>query len=505
MPTNWETFPIKFEGGLRTDLGRLDQGMQFPGTATSLVNFEPSIRGGYQRIEGFNKFDPADVDPLQTNPVKGVIVVDEVRALARKGGSYYLSSGSGWTNKGTVGTTGALKINFDFFNFDGTNKIVIVDGVEDPAFYNTDTNTLTFDTAAPTNATGSYLVKVFKNHIFFANGNLLTFTAPYEETNYDTGDGAGQINIGADITGLVVFREQLIIFTTNSISRITGNTSSDFVLQPIADNTGCLCPYTIQEVGGDILYLGPDGVRWLSATAKNNDFGLDRASANIQDEILDIISLNCNYSSIVLRSKNQYRLFAYVQSTPKSLSNGFIATKYSEQDVSNIAWSQTRGIKVYSANSRQFRDREVVLFTSDDGYVYRMESGNRLDTLPIPFSFETPYMPITDPRVRKTMYKHSLYIKSQGVIDLTCRLKLDYAPSGSIQPAPFNLNGGSAVSIYGQAVYGTGIYSSVVADTFVNQTVGSGFVVALRYDGESTTPPFILNHAILEFSVNERR
>jgi hypothetical protein len=160
---------------------------------------------------------------------------------------------------------------------------------------------------------------------------------------------------------------------------------------------------------------------------------------------------------------------------------------------------------VYAANSRQFRDREVVLFTSDDGYVYRMESGNRLDTLPIPFSFETPYMPITDPRVRKTMYKHSLYIKSQGVIDLTCRLKLDYAPSGSIQPAPFNLNGGSAVSIYGQAVYGTGIYSSVVADTFVNQTVGSGFVVALRYDGESTTPPFILNHAILEFSVNERR
>ena len=505
MPTQWNTVPIKFEGGWRTDLGRLEQGLQYPGSATRLINFEPSIRGGYSRISGFTKFDNTNVAPSKADPVIGVVVVSETTALARKGDNYYTSFGSGWTQKAIVGRTGATRINFDSYNFNGNEKFVIVDGQEDPLFYTVGSGTASFDTNAPSDVTGASLVKVFKNHIFFAKDNILSFTAPYEETNYDTGDGAGVINIGATITGLIVFRDQLIIFTTSSIKRLDGNTSTDFVLQPITDNTGCLSPYTIQEVGGDILYLGPDGVRWLSATAKNNDFGLDRASANIQDEILKIINPNNNYASIVIRSKNQYRLFNYVSGIDKTLSEGFIATKYSEQDVSNISWSQIIGMKVYSAHSRQFLDKEIILFTSSDGFVYRMETGNTFDGLPIKFVFETPYMPINDPRIRKTFYKHSLYLKSQGILDLTCRLKFDYDPSGSIQPPPFTLLGSSDVSVYGSAVYGGAYYSSTIADTFINQTVGSGFVVSLSYEGNIVTPPFIINHTVLEFSINERR
>jgi hypothetical protein len=505
MSTNWATFPIKFEGGWRTDLGRLEQGFNAPGSATRLINFEPSIRGGYSRIEGFAKFDDDDVDSLETDPVIGVVVLDESTALARKGPNYYQSSGSGWTEKATVASPGASRISFDIYNFDGNERVIIVDGVDDPVVYNTSGDTMTFDTSAPADVTGATIVRVFKNHVFFAKNNLLTFTAPFTDNDYNSGNGAGEINIGASITGLIVFREQLIIFTTNSIKRLVGNTSEDFVLQPITDNTGCLCQFTVQEVGGDIMYLGPDGVRWLSATERNEDFGLDRASANIQDEILNIINLNCAYSTMVIRSKNQYRFFTYVDSTPKNLAKGFIATKFSEQSVTNISWAATQGIKVYSCHSRQFRDREVILFTSSDGYVYRMESGNSFDGEAIKYSFETPYMPINDPRIRKTMYKHSLYLKSQGSFTLTCRLKFNYDPSGSIQPPPFDITSSTSTAIYGQAIYGSSVYGTAVADTFVNQTVGSGFVVALRYDGEDTNPPFILTHAVLEFSTNERR
>jgi hypothetical protein len=505
MPTNWETFPIKFEGGWRTDLGRLEQGFNAPGSATRLVNFEPSVRGGYSRIEGFDKFDDDDVDPLEDDPVIGVIVIDEATALARKGPNYYQSSGSGWTEIESVAVPGAARISFDFYNWDGDERVIIVDGFDDPVVYNTADDSMTFDTSAPADVTGATIVRVFKNHIFFAKDNLLTFTAPYTSNDYDTGEGAGEINVGGDITGLIVFREQLIIFTVNSIKRLSGNTSEDFVLQPITNNTGCLCQYTVQEVGGDIMYLGPDGVRWLSATERNEDFGLDRASANIQDEILNIINLNCNYTSLVIRSKNQYRLFTYVPTTSKSLSKGFISTKFSEQSVTNIAWAQTQGIKAYASHSRQFRDREIILFTSDDGYVYRMESGNSFDGANIKYSFETPYMPINDPRIRKTMYKHSLYLKSGGQFNLTCRIKFNYNPPGTIQPPAFELESSTTTAIYGTAIYGTSVYGSAVADTFVSQTVGSGFVVALRYEGEDTNPSFILTHAILEFSTNERR
>ena len=54
---------------------------------------------------------------------------------------------------------------------------------------------------------------------------------------------------------MIVFREQLIIFTQDSIKRLTGNTSSDFQLQPITDKIGCINADSVQEYGGDVIYL----------------------------------------------------------------------------------------------------------------------------------------------------------------------------------------------------------------------------------------------------------
>jgi hypothetical protein len=313
------------------------------------------------------------------------------------------------------------------------------------------------------------------------------------------------INIGGDITGLIAFRDQLIIFTVDSIHRLAGNTLGDFQLQPITTSTGCLDPYTVQEVGGDILYLGPDGVRWLSATERNEDFGLERASENIQSEVSRTIVLGPQYTSLPIRAKNQYRLFTYSTSTPKALSRGFLATKYSDQGTTRIEWGEIVGMKVYSAHSRQFDDREIVLFTSEDEYVYKMENTGGFDGGDISYSFKTPWMPITDPRIRKTIYKHSLYLKTTGTFSIDFNLKLDYNPSGSIQPYTINMSSTTGVAIYGVAVYGTDSYSQSVSDTFVNQTVGSGFVFSLEYSGSDTNPPFNLDFAILEYGTNERR
>lgn len=503
MSTNWQTWPVKFQGGWRTDLGRIDQGIQAPGSATILRNFEPSINGGYSRIKGFSKFSPNDVDAAEANPVLGVVVIAEASVLARKGACYYTGSGGAWTKRLTVTTPGASRIFFDIYNYNGTEKVVVVDGVEDPAFWNG--STMTLDTAAPAEVTGASLVRSFKSHLFFAKGDLLTFTAPFTDNDYNTGNGAGQIRVGGPITGLIVFRDELIIFTPRTIQRLSGSTAEDFTLSPIASDTGCLCAWTVQEVGGDILYLGPDGIRWLSATARNNDFGLDRASANIQDEILQIISSNCAYASVVLRAKNQYRLFTYLDNIPASLSKGFIATKFSGQDVSSISWAELIGMKVKSAHSRQFRDREVIVFSSLNGHVYLMESGNSFDGLTIQAIFETPYIPINDPRVRFTVYKHSIYTKLEGLFNLTTQIKFDYNPPGSIQPPVQLVTGGSGGSVYGEGVYGTAIYSTTASATFLNMALGSGMVIALRYESNDTNAPYLLDYAILEYMTNERR
>ena len=69
MATNRETYPIKFSGGLITNMSPLQQGMEMPGSARILRNFEPSIEGGYKRILGYDKYD------LDTIPPYGIPVI----------------------------------------------------------------------------------------------------------------------------------------------------------------------------------------------------------------------------------------------------------------------------------------------------------------------------------------------------------------------------------------------------------------------------------------------
>ena len=505
MPTRWETYPIELKGGLTTNLGRLEQGISAPGSATILQNFEPDVEGGYTRILGYNKFSSTAV--TGSGLIFGVVALSSSEALVARAGNYYYSSGTTWTSKLALLNTSISRIRADSYNFSGTRKFVVVDGVNPPAYFDYATKTMAYAVGAPADAIGATRVKVFKAHIFFAKGRFLSFTAPYGESDFSVANGAGTINVGDDITGLTVFRDQLIVFCLNSIYRVSGSTVSDFTVSPITNNTGCLCGDTVQEVGGDIMYLGPDGIRYLSASERENDFGLTRASEKIQNKILEVTNIECIYSSVTIPGKNQYRLFYYVENVARANSKGFLATKYSNQTVDDIAWADLKGFKVYGISKHQDRDSETILFVSDDGYVYRMEAGNSLDGQNIEAAFETPYMPISDPKVRKTIYKHTLYSKPTGVMSVDCVLKFDYLQRDSSPPSAFTITSATSPATYGSisSAYGTSTYGSTTEEQFYSNVVGSGFVVAIRYSSTSQTPPYNLNFIVLEYRNNERR
>ena len=71
MPTTRQTFPVEIKGGLVTNVSPLQQGLNMPGSAIRLTNFEPSIVGGYRRILGFSKFDPNKIPPYGLAVVNG--------------------------------------------------------------------------------------------------------------------------------------------------------------------------------------------------------------------------------------------------------------------------------------------------------------------------------------------------------------------------------------------------------------------------------------------------
>ena len=657
MPDRWQTYAVEFNGGLITNLSPLQHGANAPGSARVLRNFEPSIEGGYRRIEGFDKYDdnlvppygapvvhgsgqtgtslvlgnihtePEDGDTFTIAGVSGTYTIDtsgvsydatnnratltlttsldssptnaaavtftsttsnyringiaswEDSVIVSRNNSIFQTTGSGFTHinvpdYGTVlvdggsqtGTSlvvdgltaapqagdvfkiagvdlvytvtvdatvssggatlsinpaldsspadnaaitflstsrdGTVKFRFARYNFDGTEKIVMVDGTNAPAIYDDTTFTVLDD--APIDVVGANHVVNFKNQLFFSKGSNLSFTAPFTDNDFTAASGAGTINVGNAITGLIIFREQLIIFSERRISRLVGSTIADFQLQPVTMDTGCIEEDTIQEVGGDIIFLGPDGLRSLATTDKFGDFSIGVISKPIQTETNRLISQNTSFASVVIREKSQYRILGYNANITTDAARGILAT----QTEQGIQWAELRGIRAYVADSNYNASTEVVVFGHDDGYVYQMESGNSFDGANISASFATPFIPVNDPRLRKTFYKMFLYTDPQGSFTADVSLKYDFEEADVIQPASITFNnasGADALAFYGEAKYGTGEYGGTIQRLFDSQLIGSGFVVSLVFSSESTNPPYSLDALTFEYGTYGRR
>lgn len=433
--------------------------------------------------------------------------------------AYYVGTGTTWIHMATSAQVGGGKVYKASFNFDGNDKTVFVDGLNYPGIYNSSGNTMTFLTASSskinTDVQGAELVTIFKNTAFYAKGNTLYFTAPFTIDNFSAADGAGSISVGNTVTGLIVFREQLIIFTKDSVQRLVGNTSSDFQLQPISDKIGCLSPDSVQEYGGDVMYLAPDGLRLLSATDRIGDFALDVTSDKIYKDSDVFLRSTTQFCSVILREKAQYRIFAYISSQPSVASEGLVATKFVPQGGSGVEWSTTKGIKAYIADSVYSGTAEAIMFANEDGYLYEMEQTNGFDGENIETIVETPYMAVTDPEIRKTAYKLTLYTDPTGQMDLKFRLLFDFDSGGDTriaQPEEIDIGsttGGGGVFIFGTptAVYGGSgvVYGSKLKRVYNENLIGSFHTVAMRISSDSTDPPFTLDSAVLQYRQNDRQ
>jgi hypothetical protein len=512
MPSQWQTFPIEFRGGLVSNMNPLQQGINMVGSATFLQNFEPSKEGGYKKVLGYTKFVAGSVSG--TGPILGVKVVNSTEVIAvRKNGSdvsqYYISAGATWSSLGSAALLGNRVKAVDF-NFDGNHKILFVDGVNSPAVFNDTTNTLSFPTL-PADVTGSEHVALYKKAIFLGKGADLHFSAPYNETDFSAASGGGVINVGHSITGLIVFRDQLIIFSRNKIQRLLGSSLSDFQLVPIAEDIGCLHGETIQEVGGDVMFMAADGLRLLSATERIGDFGLEVASAPISKDALSFINSTQTFASLVLREKAQYRVFAYSETVGVDSAKGLVGTKFSDQGASTINWATLSGFKIYVADGRYVPGQELTVFANADGFVYRLESGFSRDGRVIEAIYRSPFISINDPQIRKTFYKLALYVDTEGTFAVDVNFDFDLFKADSYTGVPANTirlaSDSAGVFVFGSpsAVFGSAIFGAPLDNVYNTNVIGSGKTVSLRIEDKTTNPSFSLDTAVLEFRINERK
>ena len=137
-------------------------------------------------------------------------------------------------------------------------------------------------------------VTVHDKHLIAAgvedNLNTIFYSGTLDPTDF-TSSGSGSIVLEDQIEGIKSFRNELFIFCTNSIFKLINiNDSSNIAIVPVTKNVGCLSGYSIQEIGGDLIFLAPDGLRTVAGTARIGDVELGTVSQAIQPVLTNIAS-----------------------------------------------------------------------------------------------------------------------------------------------------------------------------------------------------------------------
>jgi hypothetical protein len=494
-------FPFVCEGGLVLNQSTF---IMKPGQALELENFEPDIDGGYKRIKGFAKYVSVIV-PYTSNAAEEVLMVASFadKVVAARGTSIYQATpgGSSWTSIDS-GRTGATKYKFERFNFDGNDKLIVVDGTNAPTVFNT---SFSATDVSDSSVAGSKFVTAFKNHMFYAGKSTtkqeVIFSVPFDEDAFNAGSGGGSIKVDDTIVGLKVFRDNLFIFCENRIFKLGGSSSSDFAVVPVTRNIGCINGDTIQEFAGDLIFLGPDGLRTIAGTARIGDVELGTISQNVQS-VFDLnIADSSQFDSIVIPDKTQYRIFFTKDNVAENGTVGIICVMKGQ----TFEFAKLKGIRPTCTDSFIDSGNVLALHGSSTGYIYRQEQGSDFDGVAINGKYRSPDLTMNDPGIRKHMQKVVVNYKPEAAIDADLFIRYDYEASDSSRPAAYPLDSLDVVAIYGTATYGVPTYGGP-SQPLVRQSVeGSGFAVALRVNDGGATAPYSIKGFQLEYQLGARR
>jgi hypothetical protein len=407
--------------------------------------------------------------------------------------------------------------NLQFVNFESTGgqngTLYFVDGVNKIGeFYIHDDGTYHFEELTRSSPIGCSLIERYAERIIVsgqsANPSVVYYSGRLKPYDFED-SSAGFIDVGDIVTGIKVFRNSLIIFCKNSIYELT-NLDSTPIIKSVTKNIGCVSGNSIQEIGGDLIFLAPDGLRTVAGTARIDDVELSSISRKILPLVNEIINNFANYtiSSMVIRERSQYRLFYYQSGQAASGQKGIIGTfKYNSEGIPAFEWSQTKGLPVKFCTSDVNNDgTEVLHHTDETGYVYKHDIGNSFDGANVEAEFQTPDMDYGDNGLRKSLYKVKTNIEPEGTQnDLLLRIRYDFESSEVPQPGNFAVGNLSSASLFGTALFGTGIFGATTLPSKSVLVTGSGFSNNFKFFSNDINAPYSVNGMFVSFIAGGRR
>ena len=409
-----------------------------------------------------------------------------------------------WTERDT-GRSAAAKYKFERFNFDGSDKFIVVDQDNVPTVFNT---SMAATDVSESSVTGAKHVAAFKNHMFYSGMSStpqeVVFSKPFDEDDFTSADGAGSIKVDDTIVGLKVFREDLFIFCENRIFKLSGTSSANFAVSPVTRNIGCVNGDTIQEFAGDLIFLGPDGLRTIAGTARIGDVELGTISSNVQTLFRENLGDSGSFTSLVIPDKTQYRIFFSKDGGAEKATIGVICVLKGQ----TFEFSKTKGIRPACTDSVVESGNVIPIHGGFDGFIYRQDQGDTFNGTLVQAKYRSPDLTFGDPGIRKHMQRVNINYAPESTIDADMFVRYDYEDANSTRPAAYALDSLNVGGVYGATAttYGVASYGGPSQPIVRKSVEGSGFAVALRVeDGATSTGPYSLKGFQMEFQLGARR
>ena len=540
-----ESYKLVCSGGLNSNENHLDLSDNRPGSATRLVNYEPSLFGGYRRIEGYNLFDP-DYGEVGAGFAEGKVLGLAYYRNEHLGNPYVIAARKdvgtntysfwkhvplvGWQQMSpgfTLNTTDGVrvvnKVRHAQFDFGGGSQIIFVDGVNNATIFDgTNWYSLSSSNTGGAGSPGGNqvldapsVVDIFENHIFMSGDRTaqaaVVYSAPGDPLTFTSAAGAGQIAAGFKVIQIKPFRDNLFIFGNNSIKKVSPDITAGFVIDQVTANVGCVAADSVLEIGGDLLFLAPDGLRPVAGTSRIGDVELETVSKSIQGALVDAIASYDmdTLNGVVIRKKSQVRYFFGDNSVNREDSEGLIGG-LTERD-NQISWEfgTLLGVRASCCTSEYIGRQEFVLHGDYDGRVYRQEQGISFAGQDIVAIYATPYLDFGDTEVRKVMRKANTFIRAEGPLLMNLAVAYDWGDNNTASPSSYTQDSTGGPTIYNGdniAYAGTNVlYGGNSKPIMTTDIQGSGFSIRATFVTVGQYHPYSIQGVVFEYTVAGRR
>lgn len=467
------------------------------------ISYDSSIlkANGYERFDDQTTNPAGDIDFLflyhKDNGTEQIIATDSTKMYTVSTSGVFTSRITGLTNS----TYGAWCLTFN-------NYLLLMNGVDTIKTWDgSAAGTLTgFPGDLPVSTAYPSLGAVWKNRLWLTGDPGAPYrvyvSAAGDHNDFTTANGAFAVDVnvsdGEIITGISPFFDSLVVYKTNSIHSVVGDSApgsggaNEFVIKPISNGVSSVAPRAVLTVGNDQFYFGKDHISSLKTTNAYGDILTSVVSDKIQP-IIETLNVDAMRKAFIVHYRLKNQVWFCFPTGGSSTNNAVYIFDYRTG-----AWMKRQG---FSPSCGMIYDNKPLLGTYSGAGLQLHDFGGTYEGNPIQAYWTTGWEGFSNYLKTKRIRNADVTVKRLGEWSVRVDAAWDYQtfyPQFNIDTSPV---GGSAS--WGTAVWGSARWAtetSVQSRTL--SQIGMGKALQLKFSNNFADQPFEIMG--WDFAIQER-